>query len=352
MSATAQDVNNLKSAVVKIRNTKNGEAGTGFIVKIDNDLIYIVTSSHVVRGNENPEVYLYNRQHQDPLLAKLRYREDESQKGLALLTLKLADSRKLSGITAVSFGDSAQLDGGETVKVIGFPNDTSIWTVSTGTISRVEGNYLIFSGSIRGGNSGGPVILSNGQVIGMVTDTIESQDESSAAKAEIIVSYVNGLVPKLISISTSTEKRQDNSVLNDEFCKTLNKLLDASEKGFYPIVGDPTNSENTFYPNILLPGARGGYVLPQERVYYYLLNGIKEKGKVESQFYTVVSKVKVCMPNSEEKEEADSSYRYYKFRRSKGATVVRVYYNIVSQGENYFFLTLSLDLLHNGRSEW
>src|SRR5437764_13307707 len=164
----AQRVNSLKSAVVRIRNTRSGEVGTGFIIKIDNNLIYVVTASHVVSGNNNPDVFLYNRQ-QDALSAQVIDRESENQKGLALLTLKSNDTRTFSGLTSVSFGDSSQLNGGESVKIIGFPDGTSFWTVSSGTVSRVEGNNLIFSGSIRGGNSGGPVILDDGQVIGMVT---------------------------------------------------------------------------------------------------------------------------------------------------------------------------------------
>jgi V8-like Glu-specific endopeptidase len=348
MCASAQDMNRLKSAVVRIRNTRDGEVGTGFIVKVDKNLIYIVTASHVVKGSENPEVFLYNRQ-QEALSAKLRYREDENLKGLALLTLKSNDAKTFSDLVAASFGDSSQLNGGELVKIIGFPDGTSFWTVSSGTISRVEGNYLIFSGPIRGGNSGGPVILNDGQVIGMVTDTIESQEISSATKAETIVSFINGLVPKPTTTNKPAEKRQDDDASGDEFCRVLNRLLDAGENGFYSIVGEPTGSEKTFSPNILLPGARYGYVNPKERVYYSLLDRIPDKGEVEKQFYATVTKVKACVPNWEEKEDADSAYRYHKFRRGNGTSVVRVYYNVIAQGANQFFLTLSIDLPGQGR---
>lgn len=66
--AIAQDTNSLKSAVVKIRNTSTGEVGAGIIITVNKNVIYIVTASHVVKGEDNPEIYLYNRQQQDPLV--------------------------------------------------------------------------------------------------------------------------------------------------------------------------------------------------------------------------------------------------------------------------------------------
>lgn len=493
--AMAQDMNRLKAGVVRIRNTNpnSGEGGAGFIVKIDKDFIYIVTASHVVTGNGNPAVYLFNHP-LDPLSAELINREDESQKGLALLRLRSNNPETFSGLTALRFGASSQIGGGESVRIIGFPGGTSFWDVSAGTLSRVEGNNLVFAGPIRGGNSGGPVILSNGQVAGLVTDTIESQDASYAAKAEIIVSYVNGIVPSLIvidpkpdvqdqtitlnisldkfevyedgsggstrwsfevfvdtvsmiplgqkrikegtypigksvdievvpnksftikvvgdksekgvqatgeislqwnpnrfgaltreisvkvpkeitkgnfsfyftikregiemsvpapnliTLSKSTDTGPDNRASNDEFCQTLDGLLEASKNGFYSIVGTPTNAENTFSPKIMMPGATVGFVSPPKRVHYRLLTD-KEKGKVESQFYRSVSKVRGCSPKWEEKEASDSSYRFHKFRKNEGGVVVAVYYNPVAQRE-YFYLILDVAVPDQRRREW
>src|SRR5712691_3894251 len=109
--AFGQDIATLKAGVVRVENKARKAVGTGFIVKIDRDLLYIVTSSHVVKGSQNPDVYLYNRQQQDPLPARLIFREDESQKGLALLTLKLENAEMASGLKALSLGDSSQSEG-------------------------------------------------------------------------------------------------------------------------------------------------------------------------------------------------------------------------------------------------
>jgi len=50
------DVNALKKSVVRIRNTRHAEVGTGIIVKINQDGVYIVTASHVVKGDATPSL--------------------------------------------------------------------------------------------------------------------------------------------------------------------------------------------------------------------------------------------------------------------------------------------------------
>jgi hypothetical protein len=329
--ALAQDLNSLKSGVVRIQNNRTNEVGTGFIVKIDGREVYIITASHVVRGDQHPRIYLFN-QPRDVVQGELLDREDDDTKGLALVQAKV-DSKVASGITSLRFSQTSQLTGGEDVRIIGFPDGVGFWTVGSGTVARIEGRNLVFSGSIRGGNSGGPVIL-NGLVLGLVTDV--TQSSAYAARAEVIEPYVNGLVPNLIKTMTDRPR--------NEFCQTLKTLVDSSRNGFYEIVGAPTNSKDTFNPKILLPGARYGYVLPKERAYYSLLDRIRQKAIVENEFYSVVSKVRACMPNWEESEKSDSSYRYHIFKTGEGSTVVRVYFNITSQEENYFFLTFSIDV--------
>lgn len=258
MGVATQDMNILKAGVVRISNGKFGQVGTGFIVKVENDRIYIVTSSHVVRGNEHPDVYLYSRQ-RDPLKATVLDREEDSLKGLALLTIK-SEGGIFYSLKAFSLRDSSQLDGGEDVKIIGFPNSTAIWTVSSATIARLEGRNLAFSGTIRKGYSGGPVIL-NGQVVGLVTDV--GEDFAYATRSENIVSYVNGFVKDL----TAKPSPSPQPVVQDEFCQTLATLIDASKDGFYSIVGASSNAENTFHPKIMVPGAKQGFVVPKREVY-------------------------------------------------------------------------------------
>lgn len=341
---SAQDMNSLKAGVVRIANTKSGEIGTGFIVKIDRDRIYVVTSSHVVRGDGQPTLYLYNRP-QDPMTATAKDIEEDGLKGLALLTLKASEAT-FSGLKELGFKESSQLNGGEDVKIIGFPDSTDIWTVSSATVARLEGRNLVFSGVIHGGNSGGPVLL-NGQVVGLVTDVNRDQELTYAARSESIVAYVNGIVENL---KVTLDSLPTPDVQKDEFCETLGKLIDASREGFYSIVGPPTNTEGTFHPKTMMPHATDGYVVPKGRVYNYLLVA-KEKGAAESEFYAVVSRVKACLSKWEEKEEASSSYRFHRFKESHGTTIVNVYYNFVPFQDRYY-VTVSVDLPNHDLGRW
>jgi trypsin-like peptidase len=191
-SGSAQDLNRVKAAVVKIENS-NGDTGTGFVIKIDGRNVYILTAAHVVKGNHRPRIYLFSQPH-DPLSAILLDREEDDSKGLALLLLK-TDGPAGDRITPLKLRGTNELGNGESVMVIGFPDGTSIWTVESLNLKRLQGRDLILSQGIREGTSGAPVLL-NQEVVGLVTDI--GQADARATRAEIIIPYVNGIVRNLI----------------------------------------------------------------------------------------------------------------------------------------------------------
>lgn len=201
---TAQDVNTLKAGVVRVENGRLKEVGTGFIIKIDGNDVYIITAAHVVKGDQRPLIYLFSQQ-RDAVQAEVLDRENDDTKGLALLRMKV---RSTTGIMALRMSHTAQLSGGEDVKVIGFPDGIAFWTVGSGSIARIEGRNLVFSGPIRGGNSGGPVI-SNGLVIGIVTDV--SQASAYATRGEAMEPYINGIVSNLIGLSKPSADQSGES---------------------------------------------------------------------------------------------------------------------------------------------
>lgn len=194
---TAKAQERVKTAVVRIQNTRSREVGAGFIVKIAANKAYIVTASHIVQGNQFPNVFFLNQPHA-PVEARVVDIQGDELKGLALLTIA-GNSQMFSGLEELKIGPTAQLGHGEPVTFIGFPGATAIWTVDSGNIKRLEGTDLVLSGSIRKGNSGGPVIL-NQRAIGLVTDV--SQSDVYATRAEVIVTYVNGFFSNLIEITS------------------------------------------------------------------------------------------------------------------------------------------------------
>ena len=53
-SASAQEIENIKKGVVKVKTAS--QVGTGFIVRLEKDAIFIITASHVVEGARDIKV--------------------------------------------------------------------------------------------------------------------------------------------------------------------------------------------------------------------------------------------------------------------------------------------------------
>jgi hypothetical protein len=163
----AQNIGQSKKGVVKIRATVDGKArvGAGVIVKLEKGAAYIVTASHVIEGEEHPQVMFYSEPHR-PFKAKILGLEGGDPRGLAALRVEgpLPDE-----LHAMALDQTATIDSGEAVMLIGFPlAEGNDWTVTTGTISGRKGSALSFAGIADEGNSGGPVLF-QGKVVGIVT---------------------------------------------------------------------------------------------------------------------------------------------------------------------------------------
>lgn len=318
----AQDLNILKSGVVRVDNTKTGDVGAGFILKIEKDRLYVITASHVVRKNEHPNLYLYDRQN-DPLSATVIHREGDEDKGLALLMLK-AKEELFSRVTAVSLDHTLELKGGEPIEVIGFPDGSKFWSVASGSVSRIEGRSLVFAAPIRNGNSGGPVFF-KGRVIGLVTDVLPEAEY--AVPTASILQYVSGIDAKLAqsitpNIETSKEDQAMTPPDKSKFCVALSQVVDASRDGFYRIMKD------AFFTSVVLPGFDYGSARPTLK-YASFTHFTEDHSKAMGQYYDLIAKTKKCL--ADWKEIADSQLkseslrgddRSYQFRKTDGTTVI------------------------------
>ncbi|MET0515320.1 MAG: serine protease [Nitrospiraceae bacterium] len=167
-SLRAQDIAQVKKGVVKItaQVESKSRVGSGVIVKLDNDHAYIVTASHVVEGDQHPNVMFFTEPHR-PFKARVLGLEGGDPRGLAAL---LVEGRLPDGLAALTLDQTASVNGGEPVTLIGFPRvEGTLWTVTTGTISGRKGSALSFAGIADEGNSGGPVLV-QGKVVGIVTE--------------------------------------------------------------------------------------------------------------------------------------------------------------------------------------
>jgi len=145
-------------AVVSI-STANGSSGSGFIINPDG---YVLTNQHVVAKSSRVKVHLVSDKEVGGTVV-----ETDPKLDLALIKLEI------SNLPTVRLGDSSKLKQGDTVIAIGSPLGLE-HTVTKGIISATkrvhEGKtYLQTDAALNPGNSGGPLVNSSGEVVGINT---------------------------------------------------------------------------------------------------------------------------------------------------------------------------------------
>jgi tetratricopeptide (TPR) repeat protein len=160
---------NLKKAVVKITAKAEGEqtkVGTGFIVKLEGNSVYLATASHVVEGDSHPFIEFYTQPNK-LVAARVIRLEGGNPRGLALLRV---EGELPTGLSTLDLDASSQIHGGEPLTIIGFPRIVGTpWAITQGSIAGLSGRDLTFTGATDEGNSGGPLIR-EGKVIGLITE--------------------------------------------------------------------------------------------------------------------------------------------------------------------------------------
>lgn len=146
-------------------------AGTGFIISEEG---YVVTNWHVVDGGDAFQVILYDGTPVEAELIGIDARDD-----LAVVKIDPAEVPAV-----VAFGDSDAIQPGQDVLAIGSPLGAFTNTVTAGIISGVGRNQLAaqdpsmcqdysnliqHDAAINQGNSGGPLFNLRGEVVGVNT---------------------------------------------------------------------------------------------------------------------------------------------------------------------------------------
>lgn len=169
----------LTCLIVTLRNGKADSLGSGLLVSTDG---LILTNDHVIERADNLTVRCGDRE----AVANVRRRSKTPDLALLATSLKSPDSFALNNTYSQ---DLIGLD----VFVIGNPYGLE-GTFSTGVISglrEIDGvRYIQISAPISPGNSGGPVILRDGSVIGIATMRLkDGQNLNFAiAAADIVAS--------------------------------------------------------------------------------------------------------------------------------------------------------------------
>ncbi len=147
-------------------------SGSGFIVSSDG---YIVTNNHVIEGAESVKVIIPGDT--EPVDAEVVGTDTSTD--VAVLKIDRED------LPYVTLGDSSALQVGELAVAIGNPFGDLAGTVTAGVISALDRevtiggqsyNLIQTDASINSGNSGGPLVNSYGEVIGITNAKVSDAE--------------------------------------------------------------------------------------------------------------------------------------------------------------------------------
>jgi serine protease Do len=194
-------------------------SGSGIIIGENDTELLIVTNYHVVSDSTELSVYFSfeeaeEDEEQNVISAKIK--GYDSQKDLAVISVQLSDIPEdvKSQISIATMGDSSKLKVGEQVVAIGnalgYGQSTTTGIVSalnrevsvTGTNGEVITNRLIQTdAAINPGNSGGALINMQGEVIGINSVKLASQEVEGMGYA-IPITAVESIIGDLMNKET------------------------------------------------------------------------------------------------------------------------------------------------------
>jgi hypothetical protein len=186
LSETKKDItNDIKSkaiaSTVVIRTEEGG--GSGFIVE-ENGQKYVVTNQHVIFGaaKNKIEIKTTNGQRLEPISLQI-----VADKDLARIAVN-------SGPDPLTYSSDVVVD--ETVATVGNSLDAGVITFNKGFVKGVSSNEVEVDCEVVPGQSGGPLINRNGDVIGATTyilfaDSSKVAENTRYAKKRYFVVKVN-----------------------------------------------------------------------------------------------------------------------------------------------------------------
>ena len=176
-------IEDVAQAVISIKT--DVAQGSGFIITSDG---YVVTNAHVLENAKYAKAITAD--YEEYAMSLVGYSST-----LDLALLKIDDSN----LDYLDFADSDNVKVGEKVIAIGNPYGLS-FSVTEGIISAVQriingygGKYIQTDTAINSGNSGGPLINTDGEVVGVNNLKIEADNIGFALESNYVVDEINNI---------------------------------------------------------------------------------------------------------------------------------------------------------------
>ena len=229
-------------------------AGSGVIVAEDDDEIFVLTNYHVIDGASELSVKFIDDKSYDASVKGVSERKD-----IAIVAIKksIIDSDTLESIKIATIGDSNELKVGNGIIAIGNALGYG-QSVTTGVVSALNREITTDSytqkmiqidAAINGGNSGGALINSKGEVVGINSAKYSSNGFGTSASIEgmgfaIPISDVEELIETLMN----GEDDESNITLGIEGYMTSSGMSYSRNmpEGFYvSVIEDNSNAANS-----------------------------------------------------------------------------------------------------------
>jgi len=189
-------------------------AGSGVIVSEDDDEIFILTNYHVVENANELSVKFIDDKSYDATVKGVSERKDIA---VVSVTKNNIDSETLKQIKIATLGNSNELKVGNGIIAIGNALGYG-QSVTTGVVSALNRevstdeytqDMIQIDAAINGGNSGGALLNSKGEVVGINSVKYSSNGSSSSASVEgmgfaIPISDIESIIKTLISGKNDT----------------------------------------------------------------------------------------------------------------------------------------------------
>ena len=164
-------------------------AGSGIIISKNDDELLILTNNHVVADAEELSVQFVNEKSVDATIKGTSERKD-----VAVIAVKLRDldNETIESIKIATLGDSNALKVGNGIiaigNALGYGQSVTTGVVSAVnrsiTVDNVTSKMIQIDAAINGGNSGGALLNSKGEVVGINSVKYSSSGTSTSASVE------------------------------------------------------------------------------------------------------------------------------------------------------------------------